>query len=55
VVGGWQLRNYSTVNPWDMAAIADINLYCYSAVEVEANAEGISYDDGRSASDARLS
>jgi 4-amino-4-deoxy-L-arabinose transferase-like glycosyltransferase len=47
VVGGWQLRNHSTVDSWDVAGIADINLYCYNAAEVQANADGISYDDAR--------
>jgi hypothetical protein len=47
VVGGWQLRNNSTVDSWDVAGIADINLYCYNAAEVQANADGISYDDAR--------
>ena len=47
VVGGWQLRNHSTVDSWDVAGIADINLYCYNAAEVQANADGIAYDDAR--------
>jgi 4-amino-4-deoxy-L-arabinose transferase-like glycosyltransferase len=47
VVGGWQLRNHSTVGSWDVSGIADINLYCYNAAEVEARATGISYDDAR--------
>jgi hypothetical protein len=47
VVGGWQLRNHSTVDSWDIAGIADINLYCYNAAEVEAEASGTSYDDAR--------
>jgi 4-amino-4-deoxy-L-arabinose transferase-like glycosyltransferase len=44
VVGGWQLRNHSTVDSWDVAGIGDINLYCYNAAEVEANVEGIGYE-----------
>jgi 4-amino-4-deoxy-L-arabinose transferase-like glycosyltransferase len=47
VVGGWQLRNHSTVGSWDVAGIADINLYCYNAAEVQANADGIAYDDAQ--------
>lgn len=48
VVGGWQLRNHSTVGSWDVAGIADINLYCYNAAEVEANVADISVDDAGS-------
>jgi 4-amino-4-deoxy-L-arabinose transferase-like glycosyltransferase len=44
VVGGWQLRNHSAVGSWDVSGIADINLYCFNAAEVEANVAGISRD-----------
>jgi hypothetical protein len=46
VVGGWQLRHLSEVGSWDVAGIADINLYCYNAA-VEANADGIGYEDAQ--------
>jgi 4-amino-4-deoxy-L-arabinose transferase-like glycosyltransferase len=47
VVGGWQLRNHSAVDSWQVSGISDINLYCYNAAEVEASVEGISYDASR--------
>jgi len=47
VVGGWQLRNHSAVDSWQVSGISDINLYCYNAAEVEASVAGIDYDASR--------
>jgi hypothetical protein len=44
VVGGWQLRNYTSVGSWQASAVPSINLYCDNAAEVEANRSGASLE-----------
>jgi Dolichyl-phosphate-mannose-protein mannosyltransferase len=44
VVGGWQLRNHSSVGSWQVSAVPSINLYCDNAAEVTANVSGTSLE-----------
>jgi 4-amino-4-deoxy-L-arabinose transferase-like glycosyltransferase len=47
VVGGWQVRNHTAVESWQLSGISGINLYCYNAAEVEARVQGTSIETVR--------
>ena len=47
VVGGWQVRNQSAVDSWQLSGVSGIVFYCANAAEVEARTAGISFDAAR--------
>jgi 4-amino-4-deoxy-L-arabinose transferase-like glycosyltransferase len=44
VVGGWQVRNQSTVGSWQLSGATGLLMYCSNAAQVEARTTGTSMD-----------
>jgi 4-amino-4-deoxy-L-arabinose transferase-like glycosyltransferase len=44
VVGGWQYRNHSTVDSWQLSGATGLLLYCSNAAQIDARTTGTSMD-----------
>jgi hypothetical protein len=44
VVGGWQVRNHSTVGSWQLSGATGLLMYCSNAAQIEARTSGTSMD-----------
>jgi 4-amino-4-deoxy-L-arabinose transferase-like glycosyltransferase len=44
VVGGWQVRNHSTVGSWQLSGATGLLTYCSNAARIEARTTGMSMD-----------
>jgi 4-amino-4-deoxy-L-arabinose transferase-like glycosyltransferase len=44
VVGGWQVRNHSTVGSWQLSGATGLLMYCSNAAQIEARTSGTTMD-----------
>jgi 4-amino-4-deoxy-L-arabinose transferase-like glycosyltransferase len=47
VVGGWQVRNHSAVDSWQLSGATGLLLYCSNAAQIEARTTGTSMEATR--------